>query len=170
MDLGLKELSDDQLLELLQEACGELGTRDGYVRELAQSTILSEAEKMQHARTALESAARTMKALYIEGLQADIEREVREAVNAGEVRLSVEEETALVLKANADAKARIVAELEAAYSNPSAQSQLAAKGIAIRIASMEVQIDVGPSHAAMRCALNDRTILGLINAIRELAH
>jgi len=39
MSLGLDELTDDQLMELLNEACIELAVRDPIVRKLAQGCI-----------------------------------------------------------------------------------------------------------------------------------
>jgi len=49
-ELGLQELSDDQLVRLLNEACIELAVRDPTVRTLAQGCITGMAELLPEIR------------------------------------------------------------------------------------------------------------------------
>lgn len=50
MSLGLDELTDDQLMELLNEACIELAVRDPIVRKLAQGCIRDTAALLPEIR------------------------------------------------------------------------------------------------------------------------
>ena len=50
MDLGLDTLSDDQLVELINEACIELAVRDPIVRKLAQGCITNSGSILPRVR------------------------------------------------------------------------------------------------------------------------
>ena len=56
MDFGSSALNDDQLIELLEQIMAELGTREHYVRNLAQQVIVDAGEKRRIALSAIESA------------------------------------------------------------------------------------------------------------------
>lgn len=105
MDLGLEELTDDQLLDLLQQACLELARRDGYVRQLAQRTIVTAAEKMKALREVAEPLVLQIKREYIAQLKQEVESEMREALQSGVIRLNMAEETAAVVAAVQEAHA-----------------------------------------------------------------
>ena len=111
MDLGLGELTDDQLLDLLEQACNELATRDGYVRKFAQQTIVSGAEKAKIARDALVGAAERVKADYIRQIRSEVEQDVRAAVASGEIRLDAIEEQRAIVEASLESKIKIIDEM-----------------------------------------------------------
>jgi hypothetical protein len=87
MDLGLKALDDDQLIELLGQCCNELAERDPVVRDLAQSAIFGEAEKLRLMKESAKEAVEEARSEYIEDLHREVGAEVRRAVQAGEIRL-----------------------------------------------------------------------------------
>lgn len=87
MDLGLSELTDDQLLELLQEACGELAQRDPFVRDLAQKDVFDQAEKLRLAKEAALEAIQQVQREYIAGLKTEMAEKIRAGVKDGTVRL-----------------------------------------------------------------------------------
>lgn len=86
-DLGLKTLTDDQLIALLGEAATEVVTRDPVVHRLAQKTVLSVAEKQQAfialVKQEIENAAET----YIEEIRYDVRRDIEFAVGRGEIQV-----------------------------------------------------------------------------------
>ena len=110
MDLGLSELTDDQLLDLLDQACAELAQRDGYVRQLAQQTIVRGAQKRDAIAEALEPVVRRVKQNYIDQLKRDaaeeLEAAMREGLQSGSIRLDISEETAAVIEAVREGQAR----------------------------------------------------------------
>lgn len=87
MDLGLEQLTDDQLLELVQEACHELAARDPYVRGMAQHTITTEADRVTLQRAMLKEAVTAVAGAYVEQIRKETFDEVREGVRAGTIRL-----------------------------------------------------------------------------------
>lgn len=107
-DLGLHELSDDQLLDLLEESCAELAQRDGYVKRLAQRRIASQAEQLKVLRDVVERWADQAKADYLRKLKETCEKELRAGIDSGEIRLNLKEETEAIVRASLDAKAPIV--------------------------------------------------------------
>lgn len=100
MDLGLSSLTDDQLVELLQEACCELAKRAWFVREAAQKVIVTNAEKMQNMRHYYEMAIKKERTKYFEALREEVFRETHDQVIEGWIRVAtVEEETDAIVKA-----------------------------------------------------------------------
>jgi hypothetical protein len=104
MDLGLKNLTDDQLLELLQEACHELGFRDAGVRRLAQDCIFEEAERLKLAKVAAKRSIEQARERYKEGLIVELAKDatetLEEMLETGEVQLFTPgEESELVVHA-----------------------------------------------------------------------
>lgn len=105
MDLGISLLTDDQLVELLQEACAVLAQRDPIVREAAQKTIDKEAEKLKKKREAalqtirtldnqiadlkraIEVAVREVEKDYIAQLRQEVFEMVQAEVNSGQLKL-----------------------------------------------------------------------------------
>lgn len=99
MDLGLKQLSDDQLVDLLQQACQELGQRAGFVRDAAQQVICTEAEKMLVFKSSLQKAVIIARQTFIAQLDSEVREIVCKGVEDGSIRLvSVDEETAEVAR------------------------------------------------------------------------
>jgi hypothetical protein len=87
MDLGLKELDDEQLLELLGQCCAELVARDPVIRNVGQATIFDEAEKLRIMKEQAKAAVLEARGQYIQALKGDVEQELRRALAAGEVQL-----------------------------------------------------------------------------------
>jgi hypothetical protein len=109
MDLGLDQLSDDQLLDLLQEVLGNLAGRDGYVRNLAQSTIFSEAERLKAMRESMRDAVDQAKAEYISKLKSEIQQAVAKDLEDPATRLvSADQEQFLVAEGTLEARLQLI--------------------------------------------------------------
>jgi hypothetical protein len=118
MDLGLKELDDDQLLELLGQCCGELVERDPVVRNVAQATIVDESEKLRLMKESAEEAVQACRADYIAALKTEVLAHVREAVKSGELRLvPAAEEAREVAIADLEARVKLCDEEIATLAN-----------------------------------------------------
>lgn len=105
MDLGLQQLTDDQLVDLLQQACAELGTREHYVRTAAQKVIKDEADKMKMFRYGLEQAVTAVRKKYETELFQEIYAWVEDGVKAGTMRvMTPTEEAAAIAKAQQEAQ------------------------------------------------------------------
>jgi hypothetical protein len=129
MNLGLSELTDDQLVELLQEACNELAQRDPIVHKAAQAAIDHEAlklkavreekelqvrvieeesralrfgiaEKEAHLRYFMRQAIQRATEEYRDQLAKDVSALVKEEIAAGRYRVMTPEEEAVVIAAN----------------------------------------------------------------------
>jgi len=104
MDLGISTFTDDQLVELLQEACNELAQRDPIVRKAAQQQIDQEALKLkmlreesyqlrlsreqmeENLRFCIVDAIRRAKKDYMEQLQREVYAKLQEELKAGTYR------------------------------------------------------------------------------------
>jgi hypothetical protein len=87
MDLGLSALTDDQLLDLLQQACGELVTRDPFVRGLAQAAIFTESEKLAAIKKEAAKCVENVRREYIQQIGKEVAQSVRDSYKAGKLRL-----------------------------------------------------------------------------------
>ncbi len=86
-DLGLSALGDDQLVDLLNEAVGEILSRDPVVRKVAQSGVLSAAQKRDAFLDALKVEIASAKSLYEESVRQDVRAEVARAIHSGEMNV-----------------------------------------------------------------------------------
>jgi hypothetical protein len=148
MDLGLSELDDDQLLELLNQACGELAARQPYVREMAQKTIFDHAEKLEVAKEAMAAAVERVRQEYITQLTLEVAAEVRKQHKSGELRLiSPEHETALAIRAEMVERERLIEEALAALEREGTD-----EGIDLRMVVGQgiVAIDLPCNHDRIR--------------------
>lgn len=111
-DLGLSQLTDDQLVELLSEICAEAAQRDPYVRKAAQNAINEKAAEAKMLRDAARSTTRSyekkMEDLemcirwaidaatnqYWKQLRDDVYAAIQEEVNTGQIRLVTPEQEA----------------------------------------------------------------------------
>jgi len=110
MDLGISLLTDDQLLELLQEACVELGNRDPVVRKIAQSVISTEAERTKLRREAVHGAVKEVRKRYVRQLKQEIQEQLEIEVRKGARVLTVIEEADIVAEFTAKWKEQKKAE------------------------------------------------------------
>jgi hypothetical protein len=114
MDLGLGELTDDQLLELVNQACAELVVRDPFIRQMAQSTITTWSEQLILKRAMIKEAVTALAGAYIEQIRKETFAEVKAAVSAGEARLlSPTQEARVVVESTIEAKIQMIDELVA---------------------------------------------------------
>jgi len=105
MALGLSALTDDQLFELLNEACDEMAQRDSYIREKQQEAVMERGEKLKLQRKALDEFIEEVRKEYIEGIRKDIRRDVEAKVKSGEIQLlTADEEAVEILKADQAAR------------------------------------------------------------------
>lgn len=111
MDLGLGQLTDDQLLELIQEACREVAARDPYLRGMAQHTITTAADRVTLQRAMLKEAVTAVAGAYVEQIRTETFEEVREGVRNGTVRLITPAQEARVLvESTLEAKIKLIDE------------------------------------------------------------
>ena len=111
MDLGLKNLTDDQAVELLQEVLQDLAQRDPVVRNIAQSAIFTESEKLDLLKNAAEDARNALKQSYVNDIERQVFDEIKRGVAAGEISLvSSREEAELVKNASIDARIKLIDE------------------------------------------------------------
>jgi hypothetical protein len=111
IDLGLSQLTDDQLVELLSEICAEAAQRDPFVRKATQGAINAQANELKiirkksnellfkqkaredHLRAAVQRAVENAKSEYFRQLDMDVADLIKEEVEAGRFRpVSTEQE------------------------------------------------------------------------------
>lgn len=165
MDLGLDQLTDDQLLELLGQACESLARREHYVRQMAQKTIVDQATKMKAFRAALEEAVLKTRLQYLEDLKNDVSAEVRTAARNGEIKL---------LTPSQEAKAVVTAALETRIALIDEAVADLRRGIGasekffFEISGDQVTVSFGQNRVQARHLLGDSEIVALGNQLREL--
>jgi uncharacterized membrane-anchored protein YjiN (DUF445 family) len=92
MNLGLSQLTDDQLMELLIEMCAELANRDPIVRLQAQKEIYTEANKLKDKREAMKQAISDMRKNYIKSLKEEIAQAINEQIRRGAIQVLTDKE------------------------------------------------------------------------------
>lgn len=106
MDLGLKELTDDQAIALLQEVLQELATRDPFVRNIAQKKIVEESEKLDIWKAAAAHAIDLARKHYIAEVRKEIFVAVQKEIANGTVRpLTAAEEAEVIAAQDREARA-----------------------------------------------------------------
>ena len=117
--LGLELLTDDQLLDLLQEACAELGQRDPVVRNLAQKSIYAEAERLKVYKDSIAQAIAKARDNYELSVRKEVEAAIQEEVKSGRWNpMASGEEADLIVAADREVKQRIVMEAQKALQHP----------------------------------------------------
>lgn len=71
-DLGLSQLTDEQIIELLMELCAELTERDPFIRKAAQGVINDEAIRLKAKREAVKVVLKKARSIYIRQLKKDV--------------------------------------------------------------------------------------------------
>lgn len=114
MPLGCDKLTDDQLVELLQEACSELACRSDLVRNHAQRVIKGGAWEMEQKLKALEQEVTAARRSYVDQIKQETKEDVRRMLTTGEIRVvKPAEECDMAVQAHKDALVEILAEIEA---------------------------------------------------------
>jgi len=117
MNLGLSELTDDQLVALLQEVLQECASRDPIVRNITQQKINDEAEMLKQRRALAKEAWNQARSGYLKGLRKELRQAFEEKARSGDVLLVTAAEEAEVIngvardaitKAKQELKDRIV--------------------------------------------------------------
>lgn len=115
-DLGLNQLDDDQLLNLLNEAVGEILSRDPIVHRIAQKGILSLADKQEIFMDALRSEVLMAKAEYMQHVMMEVRAEICKAVSSGEFDVAkavgIEAETKVIVDVTKDEIGRIKRDMQ----------------------------------------------------------
>lgn len=111
MSLGVNTLTDDQLLELLQEACQELAQRDPMVRNLAQGSIVTEAEKLAAGKEAIQEAYQSLLRDYRQGLKEEALAELRTGLKLGTMQLlTPQQESDAIAESSIEARIELIDE------------------------------------------------------------
>lgn len=109
MSLGLEELSDDQLVDLIGAACDEAGRRHPIVRKATQGRITTAAEDATYRVAAAKSAIRRARRRYLLELRNEVMAHVEEGVKAGEIKLIANgTELQEIAKADEAAKRKLI--------------------------------------------------------------
>lgn len=115
-DLGLNQLDDDQLLNLLSEAVGEILSRDPIVHRIAQKGILSLADKQDAFMTALRSEMDSARLKYLQMVSMEVRAEICKAVSAGEFDVAkavgIEAETKVIVEVTKEEVERIKRDMQ----------------------------------------------------------
>ncbi len=129
MDLGLGQLTDDQLLELVHEVCRELALRDPYVRAMAQHTITTESDRLVLRRAMLKEAVTAVAGSYVEQIRGESFREVQEGVRTGRIRLlTPAQEARILVDSTLEAKIKLIDETVTAIQHERLQRVFAGAG------------------------------------------
>lgn len=125
-DLGLSSLNDDQLLELLIEACQELGQRDPIVRNLAQKQIYAEAERIKTYKAAIQDAVREARKNYEDSIRKESREWVDNLVKTGQWKpVNNDDELKIILDEDRRRREEVITQTRAALAQPqSAEQQL----------------------------------------------
>lgn len=108
MDLGLGGLSDEQIVELLDQVLRELAKRDHCVRTAAQAVIFTRAEALKQMRQAVDLAVRKVRAKHLEDLRAAVLELCLKDWEAGLLRVrSPEEEAKLIAQAEEEYRTQL---------------------------------------------------------------
>jgi len=109
VSLGLDQLTDGQLLELLQEAWAEVSTRSAITQSLAVQDNRTAAEKMQEFQSLIGRSIDEHRRLERAQLKDLVDQEARRELEAGELRLlSPEEEASLITEATLTARISVL--------------------------------------------------------------
>ena len=125
-DLGLNGLTDDQLVDLLNQVLTELTMRNHYVRSATQDAIFTHAQKLEALKKAATAAVRTCREEYTRQIEQEILDDIKEQFQAGKIRLFTPEE-----------EARLIAEADQMYRSQLAEADTAQK--ALQLASTWVE-------------------------------
>lgn len=115
MDLGFSELTDDQLLEMWRQLYGEFSTRLFSTTELAHQVVITEAEKIEAHRQAVQLATQRAKTAYLDALTEEIFDAISEEIRNGTIRIvTPEEEAQKISDADQSARRRALEEAKVA--------------------------------------------------------
>ncbi len=87
-DLGLNQVGDEQLLELLNECVVELLSRDPIMHRVAYAGVLSVQKKRDMFMTEVQMAMKQLESDYIRQLRDIVRGEISQAVIDGEITVS----------------------------------------------------------------------------------
>lgn len=155
MSLGTNQLSDDQLLELLKEACNELAVRAGPVREAAQKVIVTGAESIKIHEKVFTEAAEVVRREYEKQLYNETYEHVKVLIKSGSATLADSaEEARLAIEAEKKAFAELTAQAAQAVGH-NAKFELRIRGPEVMITTQ------GNATLTVRHTLNEKEIRDL---------
>lgn len=162
MSLGTNQLSDDQLLELLKEACNELAVRAAPVRDAAQKVIVTGAESIKIHEKVFTEAAVTVRREYEKQLYAETYEHVQLLVKNGSAMLADSgEEARLAIEAEKKAFASLTAQA-VQMLGPNAKFELRIRGSAITITTQD------NATLTVRHTLNEREVRDLSQLVARI--
>ena len=124
-DLGLNQLSDDNLFELLVEACQELGQRDPVVRAVSQKAIYAEAEKLKEFKAGALAAVEKEREKCRQLIRKEAKEWVDSLVKSGAWHpLGNGDELKLILEEDQRRRQEVIAETRKALEAGSADQKL----------------------------------------------
>jgi hypothetical protein len=134
MNLGLDQLTDSQLLELLQQAWVEVATRSAIVQNLALEDNRSMAEKVNEFKRLYESNVEEQRGLARLNLNMAITAEIAKEVLSGDLRLlSPEEEAKIVAVADTAARLKLIEKLQEELRNGNVALSLTVSGPVVTV-------------------------------------
>lgn len=97
MNLGLSELTDDQLMDLLQEVLQECSSRDPMIRKVTQGKINDEAAILKERRRLAKEAWNQARAGYLKQLRKELKQAFEQKARSGDILLVTAAEEAEVV-------------------------------------------------------------------------
>ena len=165
MDLGLQNLSDDDLFALLQEACVELGRRDPAIQELSQKAILTESEKVVAMREAMKEGAQKLKDEFINQIQEETLKELRKAVKAGTFKpLGVKEETTAIVEAERAGRQQLRDEADKAINAEIPRLWVQVQGLTITVSYF---VQSGQRNTSSNNGVNRSKVKAFVAALED---
>lgn len=159
MSLGTNQLSDDQLLELLKEACNELAVRAGPVREAAQKVIVTGAESIKIHEKVFTEAAVTVRREYEKQLYNETYEHVKLLVQNGSAMLADSAEEARLA---IEAEKKAFAELTKQQVGHNAKFELRIRGSEVTITTQ------GNATLTVRHTLNEKEVRDLSQLVARI--
>ena len=162
MNLGLDQLTDGQLLELLQQGWAEVATRSAIVQNLAVEDNRSMAEKMDEFKAIYEASTEEHRRNLRGQLKAAIRDEVVSQAASGELRLlPVEEEARLIASADMSTRLELIEKL---------QEELRKGNVALSltVSGPVVTVKHGGAMNEYRHSLSARQIEAIAGSLRVL--
>ena len=163
MNLGLDQLTNSQLLELLQQAWMEVGTRSAYTQYCAVDDNESAAEKLRSFEAMVLEQTGEMRQIERERARAAIAEEIRKAVATGEIRLlSAKDEATIVRDVTMETKIALIDEAVAGLKSR------AGKRFTCEINGVYVKLSYGRETIATTTALLPGEIESICHYLKRL--
>jgi hypothetical protein len=169
MDFGSSALNDDQLIELLEQIMAELGTREHYVRNLAQQVIVDAGEKRRIALSAIESALTKVRRDYELIINVEAMEFTRAYVsNNGSRLLSIEREGDLAACTELAARIATAKEIIDRLENPGPMFSSIGPPFWLEIENSQATVCCGDMRGSGPCRSDPPFLQNLASNLKQM--